>query len=297
MRGIDTEQEIEKSRDTRREVEDFANLLASIKPARRAALSGSNSERIVDEPYILIVDRMTFFRETLQAFLEGMVNEFRAIGISDVDAMAEMAPETQRNVEIVLLCIGDRMIDDPESRRELSVVRSFTPQAAIIMIGDSVSAEQVAAAMKLEVSGYVSSATKPGIFPHVLRLVQAGGTYFPTRPPTALAGTVMLKDPERRASPICSPAVTRAVTDGSALPAAPSAEFSVQPSRSHHLTRREREVLECLGKGLQNKLIAYELDLQESTVKVHVRNILKKLNVRSRTQAALAARDTLEGRH
>ena len=53
------------------------------------------------------------------------------------------------------------------------------------------------------------------------------------------------------------------------------------------LTAREREVVLSLRAGHQNKIIAYELGISESTVKVHLRNIMKKLNASNRTQVAL----------
>ena len=53
------------------------------------------------------------------------------------------------------------------------------------------------------------------------------------------------------------------------------------------LTARERHVLRSLRLGHQNKIIAYELGISESTVKVHLRNIMKKLNASNRTQVAL----------
>jgi DNA-binding NarL/FixJ family response regulator len=57
-----------------------------------------------------------------------------------------------------------------------------------------------------------------------------------------------------------------------------------------HLTSREREVLRLLGEGLSNARIARRLEISEATVKTHVSNILGKLGVESRLQAALAAR-------
>ncbi len=55
------------------------------------------------------------------------------------------------------------------------------------------------------------------------------------------------------------------------------------------LTPRERLILDLLKKGKQNKVIAYELELSESTVKVHIRAILTKLHARNRTEAASLA--------
>lgn len=53
------------------------------------------------------------------------------------------------------------------------------------------------------------------------------------------------------------------------------------------LTQREYEILTLLGKGMSNKLISQHLSISDSTVKVHVRHVLKKLDLRSRLEAAL----------
>ena len=63
------------------------------------------------------------------------------------------------------------------------------------------------------------------------------------------------------------------------------------------LSPREREILVFLARGASNKEIARSLDLAESTVKIHVQNILKKLNLISRVQAAVyAVENGLAGR-
>ncbi|NYT62405.1 response regulator transcription factor [Alcaligenaceae bacterium] len=55
------------------------------------------------------------------------------------------------------------------------------------------------------------------------------------------------------------------------------------------LTAREREIVQCLARGESNKVIARNLSVAESTVKIHVQNILKKLNLSSRVQVAVYA--------
>ena len=65
--------------------------------------------------------------------------------------------------------------------------------------------------------------------------------------------------------------------------------FSAVSSELDKLTPREREILDCLARGESNKSIARNLELAESTVKIHVQNVLKKLKLSSRVQAAVYA--------
>jgi len=67
-----------------------------------------------------------------------------------------------------------------------------------------------------------------------------------------------------------------------------------RPLDGKGLTNREREVLELVSQGYQNKLIAHRMDLSEHTVKVHVHNLITKLGVSNRTQAAAAFRANFE---
>lgn len=88
---------------------------------------------------------------------------------------------------------------------------------------------------------------------------------------------------------LIAPAVTRRLI----------AEFAAQPARTPKadpsvldaLTRREREVLACLGEGMSNAAVAERLDMAEATVKTHVSRLLGKLELRSRVQAAVLAQE------
>ncbi len=66
-------------------------------------------------------------------------------------------------------------------------------------------------------------------------------------------------------------------------------ESATEARSQSELTERESTILGCLAQGLSNKLIARELDIMESTVKVHIRNLLKKLKFHSRVEAAVWA--------
>ena len=72
---------------------------------------------------------------------------------------------------------------------------------------------------------------------------------------------------------------------------------SPKPDPIEELTGREREILTLVAAGLSNKHVALQLDLQEKTVKHHMTRILSKLNVRNRTEAAMALRDATERRN
>jgi DNA-binding NarL/FixJ family response regulator len=84
-------------------------------------------------------------------------------------------------------------------------------------------------------------------------------------------------------------AAIRTVHGGGALLHPKVASRLLEEMTSDPLTPREREVLGLIGRGMANKVIARELGLSEKTVKAHVSNILAKLGVTDRTQAALYA--------
>lgn len=67
--------------------------------------------------------------------------------------------------------------------------------------------------------------------------------------------------------------------------------MSEDPNAKVQLTPRETEVLRGLAEGKSNKEIARDLDIQEVTVKLHVKSLTRKLEARNRTHAAMLARD------
>ncbi|MFI7409303.1 response regulator [Streptomyces sp. NPDC049627] len=92
-----------------------------------------------------------------------------------------------------------------------------------------------------------------------------------------------------RGEGLIAPAVTRRLI--AEFAAKPVREPTADPSVLDALTRREREVLACLGEGLSNAGIAARLDMAEATVKTHVSRLLGKLELRSRVQAAVLAQE------
>ena len=88
---------------------------------------------------------------------------------------------------------------------------------------------------------------------------------------------------------IVAPAVTRRLI--AEFAAKPVREPATDPSVLRDLTRREREVLSCLGEGLSNAAVAERLNMAEATVKTHVSRLLGKLGLRNRVQAAVLAQE------
>lgn len=104
-----------------------------------------------------------------------------------------------------------------------------------------------------------------------LSLVQAGGMYVP--------GGLVSQWLRQEVRPAAAEAGGE-VADGAAADG---------PALAHELTPRQIDVLEILQEGQPNKVIATRLRMTESTVKVHVRQIMRRLNARNRTEVALLA--------
>ncbi|MEU5776166.1 response regulator transcription factor [Streptomyces venezuelae] len=95
-----------------------------------------------------------------------------------------------------------------------------------------------------------------------------------------------------RGEGLIAPAVTRRLISEFAAPTrAVRDENAPDPAILESLTRREREVLSCIGEGLSNAEIAARLTMAEATVKTHVSRMLGKLELRSRVQAAVLAQE------
>ncbi|MFD9291684.1 response regulator [Streptomyces sp. NPDC060030] len=94
-----------------------------------------------------------------------------------------------------------------------------------------------------------------------------------------------------RGEGLIAPAVTRRLIAEFASASSGRRPSAPPPEALESLTRREREVLGCLGQGLSNVEIAERLSMAEATVKTHVSRLLGKLELRSRVQAAVLAQE------
>jgi DNA-binding NarL/FixJ family response regulator len=123
-----------------------------------------------------------------------------------------------------------------------------------MVLGKNDDLNKVLLALSQGANGYISISAGFDIFVQALRFVGAGGTYVPAQ----------------------------CLLEAKQTPAAASERTT--PSV---FTNRELAVIQAIRKGKPNKMIAYELNLCESTVKVHVRHIMKKLQAKNRTDVAI----------
>lgn len=141
-------------------------------------------------------------------------------------------------------------------------IATVCPVVRIVMLTVSETEDDILAALKAGARAYILEGVSARELIHILRSVHAGETYVPP----ALASRLLLQ--MRRPTPIEAPTPANLLDE---------------------LTDRERDILECLATGSSNKAIAQQLRLSEKTVKHYMTNILQKLQVRNRVEAALVA--------
>lgn len=203
--------------------------------------------------HIVVADDHPLMREGVVATL----NEHDGFGVvaQAGDAAGAVAAVEQHLPDIVLL---DVSMPGSGLAAAAEISRRF-PAVAIVMLTVSEDDEDVLAALRAGARGYVLKGVAASELTGVLQAVASGGAYVSP----ALAARVLSAMQARGA----------------------------RGSEAEALIPREAEILRLLATGLSNKEIAIELDLQEKTVKHYMTNILQKLQVRNRVEAALKARD------
>jgi len=265
---------------TQRATREIADCAQTLK--RAASLSGETAPGWSGLITMVVVGERSVMRESLVCFIDSRTTEFSILSLDDADALDELDADLLREIRLVLLCLGPGDPCAADLEGEIEALKSHAPAASVMLIAVSEPPPPPDAARMLGVSGYLTSTMRPDIVIHALRLVSAGGVYMPK---TGSEGAA----PAESSAPVEAPGPCGIAQDRPPQRAGNGAAGGALALDD--FTARERDVLRCLSQGTPNKLIAYELDLKESTVKVHVRNILKKLGVHSRTQAALHARE------
>ena len=207
---------------------------------------------------IAIVGEHLLVHDALSILLRHPLME--VVVASDVDELHDRVAEANSKLHALLFDL-DEPSHRPDQLSSLELIRQRLPALRILGLSDRISLERIARCLHTGLEGLLLKSTSPAVLIKSLRLIMVGGTVFPKE----LVGWL---------------------TERSFAGSYVSAEAA---AKLQSLSTREVAVIKGLLAGQTNKEIARELRVAEGTVKVHLRTINRKLNVRTRTQAALWA--------
>jgi two-component system, NarL family, nitrate/nitrite response regulator NarL len=204
---------------------------------------------------VLLVDDHSLFRSGIRSLLQRHA-EFTVVGEA-ADGVEGIKRVKQLQPDVVLLDLNMPGMSGVET---LQLMKQDCPACAILMLTVSEESNDLGLAMRAGANGYLIKNIETDYLLRAIRRAAAGETVVAE----ALTGKLVAQ-----------------------LHAGAQAERPA--SELDKLTPREKDILACLALGESNKIIARKLDLAESTVKIHVQNVLKKLKLSSRVQAAVFA--------
>lgn len=210
------------------------------------------STSAADSPIsILLVDDHTLFRSGIRLLLQRH-NEFQVVGEA-ADGVEAVKRAIQLRPQLILMDLHMPVMTGLEA---LQLILQDVPEAVVLMLTVSEDADDLGKALKAGASGYLLKNIDADELIKALHKARQGESVV------SAAMTSKLVQQFRRGEP-----------QGAKV----------------HLTPREQEILTSIARGGSNKEIARQLDITESTVKIHVQNILKKLELSSRVQVAIYA--------
>ena len=215
---------------------------------------------------LFVVDDHTLFRRGLIALLQQYPG-LEVVGEAGDAAQAlRLAPPLQPDV--VLLDNHLPGVTGIDSVKEL---RRLMPRARVLMLTVSEDAQDLSAALRNGAQGYLLKSIDGDVLADAIRRAACGEPVVSQE----LMGKLVEAFQAQEGLP----------------PPAPLPTAAGVPEMSPLLTPREEEVLGQIARGASNKEIARTLDIAETTVKIHVQHILRKLELTSRVQAAVYAAD------
>lgn len=203
---------------------------------------------------ILLVDDHTLFRSGIKLLLQRNP-EFEIVGEAS-DGLEGVKRAKQLCPDVVLMDLNMAGLSGLEA---MQLIVEDLPQTAVLMLTVSEEAEDLTTALKNGARGYLLKNIEADYLTQAIKRAAAG-----------------------------EPVIAESMTAKLVMQFRSGSNTATAPEREK-LTPRERETMICLARGESNKEIARHLDVAESTVKIHVQNILKKLNLSSRVQIAVYA--------
>jgi NarL family two-component system response regulator LiaR len=210
---------------------------------------------------VLIVDDHAMVRQGLRTFLELQDNSTLCITVvgEAIHGMEAVAMARQTQPDIVLL---DLVMPQMDGIQAIPKIIAGSPHARIIVLTSFGEEDKVLPAIRAGAQGYLLKDIPPDELVHAIREAYLGKVQLHPEIAKKLMSAVAAQEVT----------VSRFVTDSDG-----------------GLTEREQEVLHLIADGLSNREIAEKLFISEKTVKTHVSNILSKLHLEDRTQAAIYA--------
>jgi DNA-binding NarL/FixJ family response regulator len=205
--------------------------------------------------FIAVIESRTFIRECIRRSVQ---SAFAQPVLTYSTAVELEQQHLLTSAQLIIFSWGAGNTE--ASTNALKVLSKLAPRIPVIVLGYSNDSELAKSAIFHGAKGYIPVTMGFEITIAAVRFVLAGGTYAPM-------DCLLSRDP-------------------------PGVMLS-QPPGPDHLTGRELAVIRAIQKGKSNKVIAYDLNMCESTVKVHVRNVMRKLEAKNRTDVAIKAQASL----
>ena len=226
---------------------------------------------------VFVVDDHTLFRRGLMALI-GQDAGLQVIGdASDASEALRQVPQLQP--QVILL---DNHLPGVLGVDAIAGLRQASPTSRVVMLTVSEDGQDLATALRNGAQGYLLKTMDGELLFEAIRRAARGE---PVVSPALLGKLVTAFQSQGAPEPA-------AVAEGAQGTPAAAASVSASPSPSP-LSPREEEVLREIAQGASNKEIARRLDIAETTVKIHVQHILRKLGLSSRVQAAVYASDRI----
>ncbi|MFO1280091.1 MAG: response regulator [Burkholderiaceae bacterium] len=215
---------------------------------------------------LMVVDDHTLFRRGLVALL---TQDDRFAVLHEAADAGEALRCVQRDrPDLILL---DNHLPGVRGVDAIAGFKEVAPQVKILMLTVSENEQDLSAALKAGADGYLlKTINAEDLSDSILKVLDGESVISPEM-------TTKLVAAFRTQPPAAEKAAGSAPT-----PASPAEGLGI-------LSARELETLALIARGASNKVIARELDIAETTVKIHVQHILRKLNLSSRVQAAVYA--------